>query len=147
MKAHISTIIHTNENQMWEALQKLSSLVYVTSPFLVFKSLDGGELPDKWELEKEYAFYISAFHIMPLGKHYIVVKIIDAEKKEILSNEHGTLTKEWNHQILIKRIDENTIRYTDAIEIKAGELTLFVWLFAHIFYRHRQRRWKKLIAR
>lgn len=132
---------------MWEALQKVTSLVYVTSPFLIFKSLNGRELPDKWEPEKEYAFYISAFHIMPLGKHYIVVRRIDAEKKEILSNEHGTLTKEWNHLIKVERIDEGRVKYTDEIEIKAGALTLFIWFFAHFFYRHRQRKWKKLITR
>jgi hypothetical protein len=31
------------------------------------------------------------------------------------------------------------------IEIACGFLTLPVWAFAWLFYRHRQRRWKKLL--
>jgi hypothetical protein len=147
MKAHISPFINANENTMWEALQRTSSLVYITSPFLNFKSLDERGIPEIWDTGEKYAFRISAFYILPLGRHYILVKKIDSKKKEILSSESGTLTKEWNYLLLVEEIDENKIKYTDDIEIKAGALTLFVWLFAHIFYRYRQRRWKKLIAR
>jgi len=71
---------------------------------------------------------------------------IDEKKKEILSSENGTLTKVWNHKITVEKIEEKTVRYTDEIEIKAGLLTFFVWLFSHIFYRHRQRRWKQLLG-
>jgi len=37
------------------------------------------------------------------------------------------------------------VSYTDEIEIQAGWLTPVIWLFAHIFYRHRQRRWKVMM--
>jgi len=146
MKAIISTIIQANENKMWEALQRVSSLAYVASPCLLFKFLDGSALPEKWEPGKEYALSISAFHFIPLGNHFIGITTIDAANKEMLSNEHGTLIKEWNHRIKVEKIDEGRIKYSDEIEIKAGALTLLVWFFAHSFYRHRQRRWKKLIA-
>lgn len=33
----------------------------------------------------------------------------------------------------------------DEIEIKAGWLTIFIWLFVQLFYHHRQRRWKILL--
>jgi len=35
--------------------------------------------------------------------------------------------------------------YTDQIDIQAGILTPPIWLFAHIFYRYRQRRWRHLV--
>lgn len=131
---------------MWEELQKTSSLMYVASPILIFKSQDGKELPEKWEVEKRYALRISAFGIVPLGKHYIVVKRIDSNRKEIFTNESGALTKTWDHLVRVEKIDEETVRYADEIEIKAGLLTIFIWLFAHIFYRHRQRKWKRLFG-
>ena len=85
--------------------------------------------------------------IVPLGEHFIKLAEINQNKKNIVSKEHGKLTKVWNHIIKIVPIDDQNIEYTDKIEIKAGVLTLSIWLFAHIFYRHRQRRWKKLLDR
>jgi hypothetical protein len=35
----------------------------------------------------------------------------------------------------------------DTVEVRAGVLTPFIWLFAQLFYRHRQRRWRALVAR
>lgn len=35
--------------------------------------------------------------------------------------------------------------YRDRVEVRAGPLTPFEWLFAHHLYWHRQRRWKELV--
>jgi hypothetical protein len=81
MKATISSIMHANGDKMWEELQKSSSLMYVASPIIKFKSQDGSELPAEWEVGKKYSLKIFAFYIIPLGKHNIVVKSIDAKNK------------------------------------------------------------------
>lgn len=146
MKAKISTAIKTNENRMWEELQKISSLMHVASPILIFKSRDAGKPPEKWEIGKVYPLRMYAFGFIPLGRHDIVVKRIDSDRKEMLTNESGLLAKTWDHRIWIEKIDGDTIRYSDEVEIKAGALTAFIWLFAHVFYRHRQRKWKALLA-
>ena len=145
MKAKISTIIKTSENKMWEELQKVSSLMYVASPILKFKPQEGYLIPEKWSLGTEYKLKLSFFGILPIGNH--VIKLVEINKDEnlIISNEYGKLTKVWDHIIKFKAIDDHIIEYTDEIEIKAGVLTLFIWLFSHIFYRHRQNKWKKLI--
>jgi len=36
-------------------------------------------------------------------------------------------------------------RYTDDVEIHAGPLTVPAWLFAQLFYFHRQRRLNRLV--
>ena len=145
MRARISTVIKTNENRMWDELQKVSSLMHVASPILKFKPQKNHSLPEKWALGNEYKLKLSFFGIIPLGGHFIKLVELNKEEKKIVSNEHGNLTKVWNHIIKLKPIDEQTIEYTDEIEIKAGILTFSIWLFAHIFYRHRQSRWKKLL--
>jgi len=33
------------------------------------------------------------------------------------------------------------------VDIEAGLLTPFIWLFSQVFYRHRQRRWQALVKR
>ncbi len=147
MKAIISTIMTVKADRMWKELQKTSSLVYVASPVLIFKSQDGAPLPSTWQIGKEYRFKLYAFHLLPLGRHRIVLKRIDAKKMEIFSNESGSLLKIWNHLLRVEPLDAGRVRYTDAIEIDAGMLTGVIWLFAHFFYRHRQLRWKRLLAK
>lgn len=147
MKAKISTIIHTNEDEIWDELLKVSSLIYVASPILRFRPQLNHTLPEKWELGKEYKLKLSFFNVIPLGDHIIKVVEINKQEKVIISNEYGNLTKVWNHTIKLMPIDNNRIRYTDEIDIQSGLLTLFVWLFAHFFYRHRQIKWKKLLKR
>ncbi len=44
-----------------------------------------------------------------------------------------------------RKIEQNKLLYTDEIEIKAGMLTPAIWIFARLFYRHRQKRWKMLL--
>ena len=146
MKARISTTINAQEKQMWKELQNISSLMYVASPLLKFEPLDDCQLPAKWHVGEEYHLNLSLFGIIPLGRHSIKITEINSEKKMIISNEHGHLTKKWNHRIKVEPKNSHSIYYTDEIEIEAGVLTFSIWLFAHIFYRHRQRRWKNYLA-
>ena len=50
----------------------------------------------------------------------------------------------WDHLITIAPDGPSRTRYRDTVDIEAGLLTPFVWLFAQFFYRHRQRRWRAL---
>lgn len=144
MIAKISTNIKTNEKTLWDELQKVSSLIHVASPVLKFKPLKGVDIPEKWIPGNEYKFKLSFFGIVPLGNHSIKLVELNKEENHIVSNERGSLTRVWNHTIKFQAIDDQTVKYTDEIEIKAGFFTLLIWLFANIFYRHRQNRWKKL---
>ena len=147
MKAKISTVIKTNEDRMWRELQKTSSLMHVAAPMLMFKPQTNHALPESWSIGVEYKLKLFFFGLIPLGDHCINLVEFNHDEKTIVSNEYGRLTDVWNHVIKIKAIDEQTLEYTDEIEIKAGMLTFSIWLFAHLFYRHRQRRWKELLNR
>ncbi len=131
---------------MWQELQNVSSLEYVAAPLLVFKPQTGFSMPLKWDTETEYKLNLFFLGMIPFGKHFIKVITLNEAENRILSNEHGSLTKVWNHEIRFHALDARHIEYTDEIEIKAGILTLAVWLFSQVFYRHRQARWKKLLA-
>jgi hypothetical protein len=145
MKAIISTAIPTSAEKMWAELQDISSLVYVAAPLLRFKAQGKKPLPEKWCAGREYPLRISLFGVIPLGNHAIRISEIDDRNMQIRSNESGLLAREWNHLIKVERTGIRTIRYTDEIEIKAGTRTFGIWLFAIMFYRHRQKRWKKLL--
>ena len=146
MRATISTLMCSGVNRMWTELLKPDSLTKVSAPILYFTPQDGQPLPNTWEVGDTYALRLSAFRVLPLGRHVIEVKVLDAQAREIYTNEHGSLARTWNHRIRLGAHAGATIEYTDQIEIHAGVLTPLIWLFAHLFYRHRQHRWKALVA-
>ena len=67
-------------------------------------------------------------------------------KIRISTEERNKLVPLWNHRIYLEAIDQKTTRYTDEVEIGAGWKTLFVALWAKMFYAHRQRKWQKLLS-
>ncbi len=65
----------------------------------------------------------------------------------ILTNETNTYVPVWNHEIILEKLDENTTKYTDIVEIEAGWKTVFVCVGAKCFYGHRQRKWRKSLIK
>lgn len=70
---------------------------------------------------------------------------LDDQARELYSNEMGGMIRVWNHLIKIEHESHGRCSYTDQIDIHAGWMTFGVWLYAHLFYRYRQYRWKRLI--
>ena len=145
MFARISTVFDCTEEAFWEAISKPASLQFVASPVLSFRELVKGELGGEWVIGKTYSLKLYFLNIVPLGLHRIKLVTMDRKSKTIVSCESGFLSPVWNHTIRFRQIGKNKLRYTDEIEIGAGWLTVAIWAFAHLFYRHRQRRWRILL--
>jgi len=146
MIATISTFFDFTAEELWNKIIDPKSLQFVAAPLLIFKPLVNSHLDAKWELNKIYELKLYFCYFIPLGSHKIQLVKIDKTNNIIISNESGTLSPVWNHTITFKN-ERNKLKYTDQIEIKAGRRSFFIWLFAHFFYRHRQRRWKKLMLK
>jgi hypothetical protein len=145
MIARISTILDVTEEDFWKKIMEPRSLQFVASPILSFRPTSTGEFDGEWVEGKTYDLKLYFLKIVPLGHHKIKLVKIDRKSNTIASNESGTLARVWNHTIWFRKAEQNELLYTDAIEIKAGLLTPAIWLFACLFYRHRQRRWKTLL--
>lgn len=102
-------------------------------------------LPDEWQQGKTEKLRIMLFGFIPLWVHQINFKDISDSKMAMLTHERGAVIKTWNHNISVQPIDSSSCNYTDNVEIKAGVLTVFVCLYAHLFYRYRQLRWRFLV--
>lgn len=146
MIATITTYFDCSEGELWEKIKEPWSLQYVAAPILSFRPHNDVTLTGDWEVNKPYPLKLHLFSIIPLGKHTIKLVKLDKESKTIQSQEKGLLAPVWNHDIQFSEIEPGKVRYTDRIEIKAGLLTPIIWLFAHFFYRHRQRRWRVLLG-
>lgn len=147
MLARISTTFDCTAEQLWDEISRPAALRFVSAPLLHFKPLVAGELNGEWVVGKTYPLRLYLCSFLPLGGHSITLARIDRAANLIESKESGALSPVWNHTIRFHPLGDGKLHYTDEIEIQAGLLTGMVWAFAHLFYRHRQRRWKKLLRR
>lgn len=147
MIAKISTILDTTPDKLWSKIKHPDSLIYVCKPILYFAPKNDTKLDKDWEVNKEYNLNLYLFKYIPCGSHKLLIKSINTTANEIVSQESGLLAKTWNHTIKFHAINAKQVQYTDTLEIKSGILTIFVWIFAQIFYRHRQRKWKRLLLK
>ena len=140
-----SSVFPAAKDEIFSRLQKLKTLQYIAHPYATFKSVDDTE-ELTWQEDSAFAFHFKLFALIPFGVHTIKVIQFDIEKG-IYTQEGNKHVPVWNHKIILEKIDENTTKYTDIVEIQAGWKTLFVYLWANSFYAHRQRKWKRLLKR
>lgn len=145
MLARISTQFACTESELWNKLERPESLRFVASPLLAFKPIEPASLGGEWEVGRDYPLKLYLLGLIPLGRHTIRLVKIDRDQNIISSRERGLLARVWNHEISFREIQPGSVTYTDEIDIRAGWLTPLIWLFAQLFYRHRQRRWKVLL--
>lgn len=145
MIVRVSTRLACTEGDLWRNLLEPASLRFVAAPILRFAPVREGDLDGAWKVDVPYDMNLSLLSVVPLGRHTIRLVRIDEAANTIVSRESGALAQTWNHAISFHEVTPGAVCYTDEIEIRAGWLTPAVWLFAHLFYRHRQRRWKILL--
>jgi len=140
----ISSILNNFTEKIWNKLLDIETLIYICKPIATFKTGTKDKYI-KWELNKEYIFKLFIYWFIPFGNHKILLEKIDEENKIIISKEHNNIVKIWNHKIKIEDKGENIIKYTDEIELYAGVFTLFIAIWGIMFYKHRQKKWKKIV--
>ncbi len=147
MIARISTRLACSEGELWHKIIEPVSLQFVASPILSFVPVREDGLSGEWQVGIPYQLKLYFMKLIPLGSHTIQLMRIDKDANMIVSQESGLLARFWKHIICFREVAPGVVSYTDEIEIRAGWLTPAIWLFAQIFYRHRQRRWKVLLRK
>lgn len=147
MRVQVVTVFNCPAEKLFSELLQSRSLHYVATPLIRFKPIsDSGtqqQLPAIWQ-NGSYPVQMYLLGFIYLGKQRINIKL-DTPAQQLLDAGEGTLIKQWHHLITITPASPTRTRYTDTVTIKAGPLTPIVWGFAQVFYRHRQRRWRRLI--
>ena len=145
MIARISTRLACSEDELWEKIIDPRSLQFVASPILSFVPVQEGSLTGEWLVGVPYQLNLYFLKFIPMGRHTIQLVRIDKEANTIISHERGLLARVWNHTIRFWEVTPGVLGYIDEIEIRAGWLTPAIFMFAQLFYRHRQRRWNFLL--
>jgi hypothetical protein len=143
MRVALTTELDVSPDALWEAVLRTDTLRYVARGLIGFRT---GELPELWATGQQVTARLMLFHVLPLWRHTLVVRRVDRAERVIESEERGGPIRRWDHRVVVAA-DGGGARYTDIIDLEAGALTTFIWLFARLFYRHRQRRWRGLASR
>jgi hypothetical protein len=151
MKLRIASIFDAPPERVWDEVRTTRLLRHVAAPLIVFDPVEPPVLPEIWP-EGRHRVRMRALGILPIGRQWIVTSMPDPEEHargvyRIRDEGSGDLVRVWDHRIVIRARPDGRTDYADEVEVHAGLLTPVVWLFAHVFYRYRQARWRRLIAR
>lgn len=141
MVVHKTSVFPASRDTVFEKLQKLETLQYIAKPYATFEP--AGPVASVWAAGGESSFCFRLFGIIPYGIH--TIRIVRADPGGISSREGNPHVPVWNHDIALVMLDEQHTEYTDRVEIHAGWKTFFIWLWANAFYKHRQKKWIKLL--
>jgi ligand-binding SRPBCC domain-containing protein len=142
----ISSVFPAAPEDVWPLLTRVETLRYIAFPYAVFISADGMKRTE-WREGETLRFRLRVFGFLPLGIHTIRVAEMNRDTYTIRSQESNHFVPVWNHTITLKPYGENATEYTDTIELGAGRLTEIVAPWSRSFYRHRQRKWRKLLMK
>jgi hypothetical protein len=146
-KVDISTKINLPAETVWAEVQTASLLMHIAWPLMRFVPV-GKEPFDAFKAGGSYLVKLRLFGVLPFGTQWIVTSVHEPENgkwpKRLRDDGHSAMIRKWDHWITIAPNPDGGTDYRDEVEISAGVLTPFVWTFAQLFYRHRQRRWRGL---
>ena len=142
MLARIETDLPASAEEVWSALRRRDTFPAITRGMLSFR---GSETwPEVFREGKALETRLRFFHVIPGWKHTLRVVRVDRETLTLASEESGDIVKTWSHRIWLEPKEDIRCRYTDEIDIDAGLFTPLIWAWAHVFYRYRQRGWRRL---
>jgi hypothetical protein len=149
VKAVVTTILDAPVERIWAELKTPRVLKHVAAPLIAFDHIDPATMPALWG-DGRYLVRMRFLGLIPIGRQMIVTSMPQPEDQargvfRLRDNATGDIAKVWDHLIVIEARRDGRPAYRDEVEVKAGVLTLGVWLFAHWFYRHRQARWRRLV--
>lgn len=146
MRVYHETLLECGPQKVWEAVQTRRLFQRITAPLATFRPFSPEEpLPERWVEGSTVRCRPYALGFWPLGVHTLFFERIDQAKREMQTREHSSSVKQWDHLIRVREgPSADTCLYSDDVEIDAGWQTRLTCLTAHLFYLHRQRRWRAL---
>ena len=149
MKVVVKTVLDAPVERIWAEVKTPDLLRFVAAPLVIFDLIDPPSLPAQWS-DGRYLVRMRFLGLIPLGRQWIVTSTPQPEDHpkgvfRIRDKGVGDIAKVWDHLIVIEARPDGRTAYRDEVEVRAGVLTLGVWLFAQGFYRHRQARWRRLV--
>ncbi len=143
MTVRESKIFPASKDKVYEILKNFDILKKITYPYISFEPINNSE-DLEWKVGETFVFKAKLLTVIPFGTHTIHVLEFDKDKR-IYTNEVNTYVPVWNHEVRLEELADGATKYIDIVEIYAGWKTVFVYAWAKLFYRHRQRKWVRIL--
>ncbi|MGF1606405.1 MAG: hypothetical protein ACFB22_08705 [Rhodothalassiaceae bacterium] len=128
-----------------QALLSPATLEQIAAPLIRFIWSDPPERPTHWQ-PRRHKVLMRLFGVVPLGWQ-VIDPVIDQDQPDhfiLVDRGSGPLISVWHHRLILTR-SEGGCHYADGLTLAAGMATPLVWLFAWVFFHHRQRRLRALL--
>lgn len=145
MQVYVESIFDCPPERVWDETKRPSLLLEVMKPLAQVAPREPTSFPERWQAGQRVRCFCWIFGFIPIGVRELSFERIDDIRREIQTRESDPLIRRWDHLIRIEATSDGKTRYSDRIELDAGWLTPVVWLWANLFYRHRQRRWRRIV--
>lgn len=145
-KITVQSVFPYSREDVWQKIQTSKSLQFICRPWIYFEQQKGEVLKEQWRAGDTARLKLWVYGFLPFGRHDIFLERIDSQRYEIQSRETGNLVKVWDHLITMEELEPRKTKYTDEVIIFAGLLTTLIAWWSIGLYKHRQRRWLKLLA-
>lgn len=136
----VETRLDAPAEVVWATVQRYATLRHVMAGLIRFS----GKMPEHVNANDRVEVRLWFFHLIPAWKHVIAIEQVSSVDRTIQSRERGGFVRTWNHRITVEGTADGATHYVDEIEIEAGPWTPLVCAWAHLQYRYRQSRWRRL---
>lgn len=147
MIVKVKSVFDCTPSTVWNEVQTSKLLMEIIAPVLRLVPVAGKSFPDRWSAGMTVVSRVFKFGFLPLGRHTLRFERVDHRNRQIQTREHSWLMRRWDHLISVGETLDGRTQYTDVVELDAGLATPLVWLFAQLYYRHRHRRWRRIVRR
>lgn len=131
-------------DQVWAAVRTPTAFRYVTRWALRITGLPRtGRFTEGTRIEG----WLLLGGLLPIHRHHLELVRVDHAAMTLSSHERGGVLRRWDHDIVVEPLGGDRSRYTDRVLIDAGPATVPIAVFAWLFYRYRQSRWRRLARR
>lgn len=145
MIVQLRTIIDAPMERVWAEMRQSRLLLHVARPLVSFTPVDPPVFPAEWT-PGDHVVALRLFGVAPAGRQRLSISFPEMQDgaRAMRDDGEGDLATVWDHLITVSPRADGRTDYEDRVRVEAGVLTPMVWLFARIFYGHRQRRWRRL---
>ncbi|MEN9752295.1 MAG: hypothetical protein RLZZ600_1342 [Actinomycetota bacterium] len=138
----------------WNALGNPAVFRAVMRPLMRVRSLDAGGFPKRWSQDEVHHVSMRLFGVVPMGHHSIDITYTERPGGVRMVVDQGeplsgilSRTSTWDHRMAVSASPGGKTLYRDRLSVKAGILTLPLWLGLWALWQYRGARLQKLARR
>lgn len=147
MRVATTTELDVDIETLWRAIQTPALLLQVTRGLMGFRPLAPAGFPEVWD-DAVHETRVLLFGWLPAGRQTIAIERPPPEPGRRVLRDHGRgdMCDRWDHLMILEPLGPARTRYTDAVDVEAGRLTLPMAAFGWGYYALRQRNLRRLVA-